>query len=442
MPLSVAIIGAGPAGFYTAEALVDLLDDVRIDIIERLPTPYGLIRAGVAPDHQSTKRVARRFERTALRERVQYVGNVEIGRDVMVDELRALYDAVVLAIGSPGDRPLGLPGEELPGVYGSASFVGWYNGHPDFRDLNPDLATTSIAVVGNGNVALDVARVLVKTKAELAATDLPEYANKAIQVAHVTDVHLVGRRGPADAKFTNVELREMGELAEAAPVVDAAQLPAEGTTLADGRDGRVREKNLATLRAFAARPPAGKRRRVHFRFYARPVEIVGPDKVHGLRIEHTRIESGQAVGTGQFETIPCGLVVGAIGYRGLPIPGVPFDADAGRIPNDDGRIAPGLYAVGWAKRGPTGVIGSNKPDGETCAEQIRAAGQAGDRPGRAALHRLLDERGVRPVSFDDWRAIDEAEQAAAVDAAPRRKFVTLPEMLAVLGRGDGRSPPR
>jgi ferredoxin--NADP+ reductase len=436
MPVSVAIVGAGPAGFYTAEALLEKLPGVQIDFIEKLPTPYGLIRAGVAPDHQTTKNVARKFEQTAERESVQYFGNVEVGRDVQLAELRELYDAVVLATGSPGDRYLGIPGEDKEGVYGSAVFVGWYNGHPDFRDLNPRLYTATAAVIGNGNVALDIARVLVKTPAEMQASDIPPYAAEAIYASPLKDVYILGRRGPLEAKFTNVELREFGTLADADPIVDSADLPLK-VDWAAGKAGRLQEKNLATLQEFAAKGRRGKSKRVHFRFHAVPREILGDDRVEGLQFERSRVEQGSAVGTGQYGVIRCGLVVIAIGYRATPLPGVPFNPDRGLVPNTDGRVAPGLYAVGWAKRGPTGVIATNRPDGVVCSEQISAdvgtAERPGvEKPGRDGLDRLLAERNVAVVSFADWQRIDAAEIAAGGGRAPRRKFTTLDEMLGFI----------
>jgi len=435
MAVSIAVVGSGPAGFYTAEALLQGDDDVRIDIIERLPTPFGLIRAGVAPDHQTTKQVAKKFESTALREIIRYYGNVEIGRDLHLNELRDMYDAVVLAVGSPSDRPLGVPGEDKRGVYGSGAFVGWYNGHPDFRDLDPDLDTHAAVIIGAGNVALDVARVLVKSETEMAVSDLADYAAHAIRPSAISDVYLLGRRGPVDAKFTNVELREMGRLEGAVPQVDPAQLSDRVGDL-DDRDRRLAEKNLKTFREFADRRADEKPKRVHCKFYAAPVEVLGDDKVEGVRFERTRVENGRAVGTGAFEDIACGLVIAAIGYRGSRIEDVPFDPERGLIPNDDGRIAPGLYAVGWAKRGPTGVIATNRPDGVACAEQIQADFPRGIKPGRTAMERMLAKRKVRAVSYDDWQRIDAAEVASATGPAPRRKFTTLREMLAVLDGSD------
>ena len=432
MSISVAILGSGPGGFYAADALLKSGVDCRIDIIERLPTPFGLIRGGVAPDNQTTKRVAKSFERTALKDEVRYFGNVEVARDVSIDELRALYDAVVLAIGAPLDRPLGIPGEDKAGVFGSAAFVGWYNAHPDFRDLNPDLNTRAVAVIGNGNVAIDITRVLVKTRSEMMAADLADYAAEAIHDAPIADVYMFGRRGPVEAKFTNVELREMGRLEDCVSVVDPAQLPDAVTGDWSDRDRRLREKNLTTLREFAAMTPDGKSKRAHFVFYAAPVEVLGGDKVEGLRLERTRVEGGRAVGTGEFFEVKCGLVIAAIGYTSEPIDGIAFDDKRGIVANSNGRVGDGVYAVGWVKRGPTGVIGTNKPDGQAVAADIRADFPQGKKPGREAFEKLLKEKGVRWVTYSEWQTIDLREIENAPPGAPRRKFTTIEEMLAVL----------
>ncbi len=439
MSVSVAIVGSGPAGFYTADALIKSGAECRIDIIERLPSPFGLIRYGVAPDHQSIKKVANSFGRTALESQVRYFGNVEVGRDLSLEELRGLYDAVVLAVGAPLDRSLGIPGEDKAGVIGSAAFVGWYNAHPDFFGLEPNLDVGAVAVIGNGNVAIDVARVLVKTAAEMAAGDLPDYAARAIRAAPLEEVHMFGRRGPMEAKFTNVELREMGRLEACAPVVDAGQLPDDVGELAN-RERRIKEKNLATLREFASRQAGDEPKRVHFQFYAAPVEILGGEKVEGLRLERTHLVDGRAVGSGEFFELRCGLVLSAIGTRSMAIEGAPFDQRRGLVINENGRVAEGLYAVGWIMRGPTGVIGTNKPDGIAAAGHILEDLGQGRKPGREALEKLLARRGVRPVSYQDWLKIDAAEAAAASPGAPRRKFVTTAEMLAVLeeaGREQG-----
>lgn len=426
MGIAVAVVGAGPAGFYTVEALLERTEAASIDIIERLPTPYGLVRAGVAPDHQSTKQVVRKFEQTALADMVHFYGNVEVGRDVSIDELLAAYHAVVVAVGSPTDRTLGISGEQLPGVYGSSAFVGWYNGHPDFRDLEPRLSPTAV-VIGNGNVALDVARVLAKTRDEMAASDIADYALEAIADAGVEAVHVLGRRGPADTRFAPAEMREIARLADCAAIVDPAELPA-----ADGSDDKV----LTILRGFAAAPAGNRTRRMLFHFFATPERILGDKRVEGIRYRRAPIVDGRPVDSGDAIDLPCGMVVTAIGYRASPIPGVPFDDEGGRVRNEDGRIARGLYAVGWAKRGPTGVIGSNKPDGAQCADQILAdldtPADPAPRPGRPALERLLEARHVRYVTLDDWRLIDREEMARADGAAPRRKFTSFAEMMAVV----------
>jgi ferredoxin--NADP+ reductase len=440
-PISIAIVGAGPSGFYTAAAILksgaEVEVDIDIDIIEALPTPFGLIRGGVAPDHQSTKGVARAFARTAEQPQARFYGNVKVDRDLSMAELREIYDAVVLATGMPLDRELAIPGGDRAGVYGAAAFVGWYNGHPDFRDLAPDLETPAVCVIGNGNVAIDVARVLVKTAAEMASSDLPDYAAQAIQSAPIRDVYVIGRRGPAQAKFTNKELSEMGRLEDCAALIDPAQLPEAVTGEMSDRDRRQREKNLATLREFASTPDPDKRKRVHFVFFAQPQEVLGETRCAALRLERTRLENDRAVGTGETFEIPCGVVVPAIGYRMETLDGVPTDDRAGTFTSQDGRLAPGLYVVGWAKRGPTGVIGTNKGDGDLAAQQIRADIPRGRKPGRAALEGLLAERRVRWVSFADWRRIEAAEVAAAPAGAPRRKLVRIKDMLAVLDSDPG-----
>ena len=432
MPINVAVIGSGPSGFYTVDALRKSDKDVRVDIIERLPTPFGLIRGGVAPDHQTTKKVARVYEKTALADGVAYYGNVEVGRDVSLEELKEMYDAIVLAVGAPRDRKLGIPGEDKIGVFGSADFVGWYNGHPDFTDLEPDLNTDTVVVIGNGNVAVDAARVLVKTEEEMTDTDIADHAADAIQASPISDVYMVGRRGPIEAKFTNVELREMGKLDNCTPVIDPSILPETVEGEWSDRDQRLKDRNLATMKEFPAVDPSGKAKRCHFTFYAKPIEILGGDKVEGIRMEHTKVEDGRSVGTGEFFDIECGLVIPAIGYFSEPFPGVPFNEDWGIVEHEEGRVGDGVYAVGWIKRGPTGVIGSNKPDGDTAATQILEDVGDGTKPGRETLDALLAERNVRVVTYQDWQAINDAEIANAKPGAPRRKFVTVDAMVAAL----------
>lgn len=432
MTLSVAIIGSGPAGFYAADALLKCRDDIQVDILERLPTPYGLIRGGVAPDHQTTKKVAKKFEKTALKDRVQFFGHVEIGKDITLAELREIYDAVILAVGAPADRKLTIPGADKKGVHGSAAFVGWYNGHPDFQDLEPDLNVSSAVVIGNGNVALDIGRLLSRSDVGRARTDLPDYARAAMDASPVKDIYLFGRRGPTDAKFTNVELREMLGLTESISLVDPAVLPDAAPDDMEDRAKRLAEKNLETMRAFADRDPKDFDKRVHFEFYASPVEILGEERVSGIRMERTEVVDGSARGTGEYFDIDCGLVIAAIGYRADPIEGLPYDEKRGIIPNDRGRIDHGLYAVGWIKRGPSGVISSSRPDGTEVVEHIEsdfAGTDTSDKAGRTGLHRLLEERGVRPVSFEDWKELEEAELSRATHPSPRQKFTDVDEMM-------------
>ncbi len=437
MTISIAIVGSGPAAFYTADALIKADCQCEVDIVERLPTPYGLIRYGVAPDHEKTKNVWRAFAKTAQNEHVRFYGNVEIGRDILLDELRNMYDAVVLAVGAGSDRSTGISGEEKKGVFGSATFVNWYNGHPDFRNLNPDLNVESAVVLGNGNVAIDVARVLVKTPNEMAMTDLPEYASKSIHNSTLRDVFMVGRRGPNEAKYTNVELREMGQLENCVPQIEALQIPNAVEGDMSDRDRRLREKNLATIKEFVDRKPNEKDKRVHFLYYSQPIEIFGEKRVEGVRFEKTRVQNGRAEGIGEYFDIKCGIVIAATGYTSKPVKDAPFDHKAGIVTNVDGLVDDGLYAVGWIKRGPTGVIGSNKPDGKLAAEQILARHAINNesgikKGGREALNALLVQREIRSISFKEWQLIEAVEITNANEGAPRKKFVTISDMLGIL----------
>ncbi|MFZ5609198.1 MAG: FAD-dependent oxidoreductase [Pseudomonadota bacterium] len=430
MPLSVAVIGSGPAGYYTTEALVkDLGEAVRIDIIDRLPTPYGLIRGGVAPDHQSIKAVAKRFEKTNSLDNVRFLGNVAVGEAVSVEELRQLYDAVVLAVGAPVDRRLGIPGDDLPGVIGSAQFVGWYNAHPDFADLDPDLDIDAAAVIGNGNVAIDCARVLAKTPAEMATSDLAPHAARRIHASPLRTIHLFGRRGPLEASFTPKELGELGELDDCAPIVDPGQLPSQSDDMEP-----VIKKNLAHLHAFSGNRPGLKRKTLDIVFYARPVAVLGDGRVTGLKLERTQVVDGRCLGTGATFEVACGLVIPCIGYVTPPLPGVPHDQARGCFANKDGVIAPGLYCTGWARRGPSGTIGTNRPDGFEVAGHIGKHIAPSGKQGGAGLDALLRARAVAVISFADWKRIEAAEIDAAVDGAPRRKFATRADLMAALKR--------
>lgn len=427
----VAIIGSGPAGYYTAEAL-QKADDIAVDVIDRLPVPYGLIRTGVAPDHQSIKAVARRYESVALSDNVRFVGHVAVGADVGVDELAQLYDAVVLATGAPEDRPLGIAGADLPGVIGSAAFVGWYNGHPDYAHLDPPLDDSTVVVIGNGNVALDVARILAKTPGEFAGSDIVAHARDALAASAVRHIHILGRRGPHQIAMTPKELGELGQLERASPRVDPADLPPPG-------DDALLEpgirKSVAHLRGFSANPVA-RPVTIAFDFYAMPVAIEGADRARRVIVERTALDAGlRSIPTGERYAIDAGLVIACIGYQTPPIAGVPYEHGRGRFANVDGRIIPGLYCVGWARRGPSGTIGTNKPDGARVAEMVLAdVGRGSGKAGRAGLDALLAARGITPVTFADWRHIDAAEVSAALAGNPREKFVSVETMLGAIRR--------
>jgi NADPH-dependent glutamate synthase beta subunit-like oxidoreductase len=431
----IAIIGSGPAGYYTAEAAQKAFgDDVRIDVFDTLPVPFGLIRSGVAPDHQSIKAVSKRYEKVAVSDNVRFVGNVTVGRDVSIAELQELYDAIVLATGAPKDRDLGIPGDHLGNVFGSAAFVGWYNGHPEFAELNPDLSGKTAIVIGMGNVALDVARILAKTRAEFAGSDIVGHALDALEGSKLECIVILGRRGPHQIMMTPKELGELGELERAAPHVAPADLPApeEDAILEPGL-----RKSVSHLRAFAATPEhirAEKPIALEFHFMSSPKALIGNDKVEAIEVERTQLVHGRAEGTGETETIRADLVVSCIGYRTSPIPGVPFDERAGRFANDEGRILPGLYCVGWARRGPSGTIGTNRPDGYSVVGLIQADAESGAlgparKQGRTGFDALAEARALDVVTFRDWKKIEEAEERAAREGAPREKFVDIEAMI-------------
>lgn len=435
----IAIVGSGPAGYYTAEAAQKQWgDQVKVDVFDRLPVPYGLIRTGVAPDHQSIKAVARRYEKTALSDNVRFVGNISVGSDISVAELHGLYDAVIFATGAPNDRQLGIEGEDLPNVFGSAAFVGWYNGHPQFARLDPDLSGANAVVIGMGNVALDCARILAKDLCEFEGSDIVAHALDALCASGIRLVTIVGRRGPHQIMMTPKELGELMHLRRASPRVDPRDLPdeAEDAILEPGL-----RKSVTLLRSFAAIPEserADKPIELDFDMFASPVRIVGNGKVEGIEVERTVVEAGRATGTGETYVIPADLVISCIGYRSSPIPDVPFDERAGRFANDEGRILPGLYCVGWARRGPSGTIGTNRPDGYDVIEKIAEDAEAGvlgrgGKKGREGFDVLAAARGLDVVTFRDWQKIEEAEAAAARDGAPREKFVDIESMIAARG---------
>jgi len=428
-----AVVGSGPAGFYTAEALEKAYGgEARIDILDRYPVPYGLIRFGVAPDHQSLKAVSKRYDKVAESAGVDFIGNVSVGRDVSVAELLDLYDAVVLATGAPHDRKLGIPGEDLPGVVGSGEFVGWYNGHPEFADLDPQLGGTHAAVVGAGNVALDCARILSKTAHEFEGSDIVGHALEALDKATIRTITILGRRGPHQVAMTPKELGELAHLEAAVPVVDLADFPPVDAD--EALDPGLR-KSVSILRSFADLEQ-NKAKRMIFDFFAKPLAIEGDGKAERIIVEKTVLdEKGSARGTGETYEVPASLIITAIGYSTSPIPDVPFEG--GKFVNDGGRIADQLYAVGWARRGPTGTIGTNRPDGYEVADQIAAAmppGAAGDRQGATGLKQLLEQRGVMATDYDDWRKIEESETGRARPGSPREKFVRPSDWFGVLGR--------
>ncbi len=431
-PIHIGIVGAGPSGCYVADALGRKLPGARIDIFDRLPTPFGLVRGGVAPDHQGTKNIARQFERTLGKEGVRFLGNVAIGRDISFDEARAAYDVLVITIGALEDRRLGIPGEDLDAVYGSGQFVAWYNGIPDGRDLDPKLDGKSVAIIGNGNVALDIARLLGKTPDELANSDLCAHARAVFAAARIEDIWLIGRRGPLEASFTTAELAEFGELSRVATLVDAGQLPQLIPEQFDTEQRKLAEKNLDVLKTYAARGKQAERPlRIHFVFNAAPVAILGENRARELVLERTRSENGKAIPGGETFTIPADTIISAIGYRSKPLPGLPFDSARGIVANAEGRVEPGVYTAGWCKRGPQGVVPANRADSLAVAELILvdlATRQASGKRGGAQIDSMLAQRGVHPVDFAGWQKINAAEVAAG-QGRPREKLTRLEELL-------------
>ena len=441
--LRVAVVGAGPAGFYAAGALLASEDPpVEVDLIDRLPTPWGLVRLGVAPDHPNIKAVSRAFERIAVHPGFRFLGNVEVGRDVMHAELADLYGAVVYAFGAQTDRRLGIPGEDLPGSWPATAFVAWYNGHPDFQDLEFDLSHERAVVIGNGNVALDVARMLALTPDELRPTDTTDEAIAAINAAGVREIVVVGRRGPVQAAWTPVEVGELGELAGADILVDPAELELDPASEAELEAAPPTVKrNVEHLRSYAARAPEGKPRAIRLRFLRSPVAILGEERVEAIELVRNELVDGRAKPTEDRELIECGIVFRSVGYRGIPLPGVPFDEGSCTVPNDggrvrgpDGAVVTGAYCAGWIKRGPTGVIGTNKKDAtETVAlllEDARGERLSTGEPAEA-MDALLEERGVAVVTQTGWQAIDAAERAAGEPQG--RPRVKLAEWDALLG---------
>jgi len=442
-PLRVAVVGSGPSGFYAAEALLSADVVVEVDMFDSLPAPFGLVRYGVAPDHAKIKSVIKVYEKTAARDGFAFFGNVDVGKDISVDELRRFYDAIVFATGAQTDRHLGIPGEDLPGSYTATEFVAWYNGHPDYRERVFDLSHEVAVVIGQGNVAIDVARILLKSVDELKHTDIAAHALDALADSKVREVHMIGRRGPVQAAFTPPEIKEFGQLAVCDPVVNADDLELAAASRTELDTNRQAKKNFDMLTEFASRGAATKERRFVVHFLESPIELKGDGRVESVVLERNQLsgEPGKqkAIGTGETLQLACGAFFRSVGYRGVPIAGVPFhDAwgvfpnDAGRI-TDDGVVVPGLYAVGWIKRGPSGIIGTNKPDSIETARELLAdidTLPSAESPSRAALRAYLDERGVQVVDYDDWRRIDAAETARGEAAGKtREKFTDIGDMI-------------
>jgi len=445
--LRVAIVGAGPAACYAAQELLER-SDVEVEMFDRLPTPFGLVRAGVAPDHPGTKAVTESFERSFRRDEFALHLDTEIGRDLTHDELLDHHHAVLYATGASSDRRLGIPGEDLPGSHAATEFVAWYNGHPDHADHTFDLSGERAVIVGNGNVALDVARILTMDVDELARTDIADHALQALRQSNIREVVLLGRRGPAQAAYSNPEFLALGDLTGVDVVIDDAELDLDPASARAVDTDPATALRVRLAREYAQRPPRAGHRRIVFRYLAAPHEILGEDRVTGLRIERTAlVEDGDrltARPTGEFEDLDAALVLRSIGYRAVPIPGVPFDDTRGIVPNEGGRVVPGVYVAGWAKRGPNGVIGTNKGCAKETVAALLADFDSGALPtprgDRRALNRLLAQRRPDRVDLDGWHAIDAAERRAGRAQGRPRVKITDRGALVGLGRRRRRLP--
>ncbi|PIR16161.1 MAG: NADP oxidoreductase [Elusimicrobia bacterium CG11_big_fil_rev_8_21_14_0_20_64_6] len=450
-PLCVAIIGSGPSGFYAAEALLKAPGlTVRVDLYDRLPTPFGLVRGGVAPDHQKIKSVVVVYEKVATDPRVRFFGNVLLGRDITVEELRARYDQVVYAVGCESDRKMSIPGEDLQGSFSATEFVGWYNGHPDHRNKKFDLSCESVSVVGIGNVAMDVTRILACDPERLAKTDIADYALEALRKSKVKTVWTLGRRGPAEAAYSPVEIEEFGKLEGCDLVIKPEEAVVGKVSHLENGDANDKKK-VAYVQEHAKLGDGTQSRKIRLRFCVSPVEVIGEGgKVKAVKLEKNKlVDNGRGgakcVGIGEFETIPSGMIFRSVGYRGVPITGVAFDEKSGHIPNESGRVVsggaalPGEYVVGWAKRGPSGLIGTNRADSvltvQSMLEDLKAGrlsvGPVDFSPESAS--KLLASRGVNPVSYAQWKKLDELERSrGAVNGKIREKFTKVEDMVAAL----------
>jgi len=447
-PLRVAVVGSGPSGFYTAEALAKQNINIQVDMFDKMPVPYGLVRYGVAPDHFKIKTVTKVFEKTAIKPKFSFFGNVAVGKDISVYDLNKFYDAVVFAYGAESDRRLGIKGEDLAGSYTATEFVAWYNGHPDFQNRQFDLSHEVAIVVGNGNVAMDVARVLCKTPEELEKTDISQHALEALWDSKIKEVHLYGRRGPLQASFTSKEIKEMGDLADCYPVIDPKDMELNESSKKELEDpaNAGRKKNFEILQKFSAIAPNDRSRKFVMHFYRSPVEIIGKDHVRKAKFE-VNLMSGEpnkqrVRGTGKFEEIDCGIFFRSVGYTGVPIEGLPFSDQSGIVPNQAGRVMDsekiftGWYVAGWIKTGPVGVIGTNKPGAEetvkSLIEDIEHLNPC-EVPSTDEMVKFLKNRDVKFVTFEDWKAIDAAEiQRGSMLGKPREKFVQITGMLSAI----------
>jgi len=452
--LRVAIIGSGPSGFYAADHLLKSSLVVKVDMFDRLPTPFGLVRGGVAPDHQKIKAVTKAYDKIAAHADFRFFGHVEFGTDISRADLQRHYHAVVYAVGAQSDRSLGIPGEDLPGSHAATEFVAWYNGHPDYTHLSFDLSQERVAVIGVGNVAMDVARILARTQSELDKTDIAPYAQEALAKSRVREIYVLGRRGAAQAAFTNPEIKELGEMEGADIIISPRDVELDEVSrayLASDKAEAKDAKNVEIMRAYAQRGASGKPRQIIMRFCTSPVEILGTERVEGLRVVRNQLSldargNVKASPTDETEVLPVGLVFRSVGYRGVPLADVPFDDKNGIIPNEGGRVLNGHsgealvgdYVAGWIKRGPSGIIGTNKPDAVETVEALLADVQAGqcwtpEASSDEAIPALLAERGVRVVSYADWQRLDEVErQRGEAQGSPRVKFTDVEAMLSLL----------
>jgi ferredoxin/flavodoxin---NADP+ reductase len=453
-PYYVAIVGSGPSGYFAAASLLRAADesigsdgpDIRVDMLEMLPTPWGLVRSGVAPDHPKIKSISAQFEKTAVDDRFRFFGNIAVGDHVQAAELAEQYDAVIYAVGAQSDRSLNIPGEHLPGSVAAVDFVGWYNAHPHFQGISPDLSGARAVVVGNGNVALDVARILVCDPDVLAATDIADHALKSLDPRGIEEVVIIGRRGPLQATFTTLELRELGNM-EGLSGVDVLVDPADFAEISDEdaeAAGKTVKQNIKVLRGYTGNQPQPGHRRIVFRFHTSPIEIKGDERVESIvlgRNELVTDATGRIVAkdTGEREELPVQLVIRAVGYRGIPTPGLPFDGKSGTIPHTDGRIegSRNEYVVGWIKRGPSGVIGSNKKDSQHTVDTLLtdlggvALAERGDDHGDKLVEWLLS-RQPKLITDDHWKLIDEHERSAGEPhGRPRVKLTSVAELLRI-----------